>query len=317
VLVVTFVLAVNWAFIPGAGPLVRGLEPVAVLALGVLVAVTAVLAAAGAASTTTPSLDATRRALVGGVGGGLLAVVGALGRAPRPDGANPDELRVATYNVHQFLDASGQYNLASVANVLREQDAGIVGLQESEGARITSGNVHGVRWLAETLGYHYHPGPDTEVGGYGVALLSTWPIREGQVVELPTDGTVTRPAMRATVDHPAGAFPVVVTHLEVDGDVRTRQAERVLELVDEESRAVVVGDFNATPDEAVVDAMTDRFTDAWAAAGDGDGDTFSASRPFQRIDYVFVRGFDVTEATVFGGPDESDHRGVRATLDRT
>jgi endonuclease/exonuclease/phosphatase family metal-dependent hydrolase len=225
-------------------------------------------------------------------------------------------LRVATYNVHQFLDANGQYNLASVATVLREQDAGIVGLQETEGARITSGNVHGVRWLAEALGYHYHPGPDTETGGYGVALLSAWPVRDVQVVELPTDGTVTRPAMRATVDHPDGAFPVVVAHLEVGGDVRTRQAARVLELVDGTPRAVVVGDFNATPDEAVVDTMTDQFTDAWAAAGEGDGDTFSAGRPRRRIDYVFVRGFEPTDSVVFGGPGESDHRGVRATLDR-
>jgi endonuclease/exonuclease/phosphatase family metal-dependent hydrolase len=317
VLVVTFVLAVNWAFVPGVGPLVRGLEPVTVTALGVLVAVTAALAAGDVASTAPPAPDATRRTLVGGIGGALLAVVGALARAPRPDDAStPDDLHVATYNLHQFLDANGDYNLESVAATLRDQEAGIVGLQETEGARITSGNVYGVRWLAEALGYHYHPGPDTETGGYGVALLSAWPIQDVQVVELPTDGTVTRPAVRAVVAHPDGAIPVVVAHLEVAGAVRARQAERVVGLVDGEPRAVVVGDFNATPDEAVVDVMTDHFTDAWAAVGEGDGDTYSAGRPRRRIDYVFVRGFEPTDATVFGGPGESDHRGVRATLDR-
>jgi endonuclease/exonuclease/phosphatase family metal-dependent hydrolase len=80
--------------------------------------------------------------------------------------------------------------------------------------------------------------------------------------------------------------------------------------------AVVLGDFNATPDEAPIGVLTDTLTDAWAAACDGPGHTYSASDPFQRIDYAFVRGFEVAEASVFGGPDESDHRGVAATLAR-
>lgn len=318
VLVVGFVLAVNWAFVPGVGPLLHGLEPAFVLALGGLVALLAVGAAIGdgdAPGAVAP--DETRRSLAAGVGAGLVGVLAGVLRAPAPpDGTGPAPLRVATYNVHQFVDASGAYNLRAVARLLRGRGLGVVGLQETEGARITAGNVHGVRWLAAALGRHYHPGPDTRVGGYGVALLSAWPIRDVEVVELPTDGTVSRPAMRATVEHPDGAFPVVVAHLEVAGDVRVAQARRVVELVDGAARAVVLGDFNATPDEAVIETMTGSFTDAWAAAGEGDGFTYSAGRPRRRIDYVFARGFDATDAAVFGGPDVSDHRAVSATLER-
>ncbi|WP_255198356.1 endonuclease/exonuclease/phosphatase family protein [Halorarius litoreus] len=316
VAVVGFVLAVNWAFIPGVGPLLRGLEPALVLALAALVGATAVLAVRGRPDPTEPTgLDGTRRALVGGVGAGLLALVGGYLRRPT-SGATPDRLRVATYNVHQFFDSRGRYNLRAVADLFRGRGIGILGLQETEGARITSGNVFGVRWLAAALGYHYAPGPEASVGGYGVSLLSAWPIDEAEVVELPTDDTVTRPALRATVDHPDGPIPVVVAHLEVDGEVRIRQARRVLELVEDAEAAVVLGDFNATPDEAVVDTMTASFTDSWAAVGDGPGYTYSASRPYQRIDYVFVRGFEPTAATVFGSADESDHRGVSTSLDR-
>lgn len=314
-LVVTFVFAVNWAFVPVVGPAVRGLEPTVVVALGGLVAGTAALVQGGPDGTAPSTPDTTRRALVGGVGGALLGVLGALARAPRPAAGGPDSLRVATYNVHQFLDAGGDYNLQSVAAALRAQEVGIVGLQETEGARITSGNVYGVRWLADALDYHYHPGPDTRVGGYGVALLSAWPISDARVVEPPTAGTVTRPALYAVVEHPDGPIPVVVAHLEVDGDIRLRQAETVVDLLAGADRAVALGDFNATPNEQVYETMTDSFTDVWAAAGVGDGYTFSASRPRQRIDYVFVRGFAVSDATVFGGPGESDHRGVRATLE--
>ncbi|WP_255151735.1 endonuclease/exonuclease/phosphatase family protein [Halorarius halobius] len=313
-----FALAVNWAFVPGVGTLLRGLEPAFVLALGALLAGTAALAA----RTETPAAprdeppDGQRRALAAGVGAGLLGVVGALFRTPRPADDGPERLRVATYNVHQFVDASGAYNLRAVADLLRRQDAGVVGLQETAGARVTAGNVHGVRWLAAALGYHYHLGPATRSGGYGVALLSKWPLRDAAVVDLPTADTVPRPALRATVEHPDGAFPAVVAHLEVEGTVCERQARRVVEMVVGDERAVVLGDFNATPDERVYDVLADSLTDAWAAAGDGDGHTYSAARPRRRIDYAFVRGFDTTDVAVFGGPDASDHRGVTATLDR-
>lgn len=326
--VVGFVLAVNWAFVPVVGPTVRGLEPAAVLGLGALLGVSAAAAVRsetgrggdarhGVGRSVPDTLDATRRALVGGAAAGLLAMVGGWVRRPRPVTPPDGDFRVATYNVHQFFDATGRYNLRAVAAALRRQEVGIVGLQETEGARVSSGNVHGVRWLAAALGYHHHAGPGARVGGYGVSLLSAWPIRDVEVVELPRAATATRPAMRATVEHPDGDVTVAVVHLETAGDVRLRQARRVRELVVDAERTVVLGDFNATPDEPVYDAMTDEFVDGWAVAGSGDGFTFSAGRPRRRIDYVFYRGFAATEATVFGGPAESDHRGVAATLARS
>jgi endonuclease/exonuclease/phosphatase family metal-dependent hydrolase len=311
--VLGFVFAVNFAFVPGADGL-RGLEGAFVLVLAVVVWVAAVLAVRSP-TTAARTPDSERRSLLAGLAAGALGVAGAFLRTPRATAA-PTDLRVATYNLHQWVDAGGQYNLRAVARLLRGRDVGVVGLQETEGARITAGHVHGVRWLAETLGYHWHPGPDTATGGYGVALLSAWPLRDVEVVELPrTDGAV-RVAMRATVAHPDGPFRVVNAHLETAGEVRVAQAQRVRALAAGADRVVVLGDFNATPNEDPIDTVTDTLTDAWAAAGDGSGDTYSASDPFQRIDYTFVRGFSVGDASVFGGPEESDHRGVSATLER-
>ena len=311
--VLGFALAVNFAFVPGADGL-RGLEGAFVLVLAVVVWVAAVLAVRGPATATRRPTPA-RRSLLAGLAAGALGVAGAVLRTPRAT-ADPTDLRVATYNLHQWVDAGGQYNLRAVARLLRGEDAGVVGLQETEGARVTAGHVLGVRWLAETLGYHWHPGPDTATGGYGVALLSAWPLRDVEVVELPRTDSAVRVAMRATVEHPDGPFRVVNAHLETAGEVRVAQAARVRELAAGADRAVVLGDFNATPDEAPIATVTATLTDAWAAAGDGPGYTYSASDPFQRIDYAFVRGFEVTGASVFGGPEESDHRGVCTTLQR-
>jgi endonuclease/exonuclease/phosphatase family metal-dependent hydrolase len=311
--VLGFAFAVNFAFVPGADGL-RGLEGAFVLGLTVVVWVAAVLAVRGPA-TATRAPDSERRSLLAGLAAGALGVAGAFLRTPRTTG-DPTDLRVATYNLHQWVDARGQYNLRAVARLLRGQDAGVVGLQETEGARVTAGHVHGVRWLAETLGYHWHPGPDTATGGYGVALLSAWPLSDVEVVELPRTDSAVRVAMRATVAHPDGPFRVVNAHLETEGEVRVAQAARVRDLTAGADRAVVLGDFNATPDEEPIAVLTEVLTDAWAAAGDGPGDTYCASDPFQRIDYAFVRGFSVEDASVFGGPEASDHRGVRATLER-
>jgi endonuclease/exonuclease/phosphatase family metal-dependent hydrolase len=319
---VGFTLAVNFAFVPG-GEALRGTEPAFVVALSGVLGVAATLAVRGGGHGTDPLVDGRgaaptptgRRALLAGVAASAVTVAVAAARTPRPTDRPRTPLRVATYNVRQYFDATGRYNLEPVADLLGGRGFGVVGLQETAGARLTSGNVHGVRWLADELGYHYHPGPDTREG-YGVALLSAWPIRDARAVTLPrTDGAV-RVALRATVAHPDGSVPVVVAHLATDGAVRLRQAERVRALVADEDRAVVLGDFNATPTERPIETMTAAFTDAWAAAGDGLGATFPAETPSRRIDYVFLRGFRATRATVFGTADASDHRGVSATVDR-
>jgi endonuclease/exonuclease/phosphatase (EEP) superfamily protein YafD len=91
---------------------------------------------------------------------------------------------------------------------------------------------------------------------------------------------------------------------------------------------VVVGDFNATPE---VVGMPAEYVDAWAVAGrDGAGLTSGPNTDLTgdhalrtRIDYVWVRGADVTDCRVVGGRPQdrtasglwpSDHAGVVAEL---
>lgn len=315
-----FVFAVNAAFVP-AGALLRGTAPAFVLGLAGLVGsaavVVATLAHRSGSDTEVPAPlvpDPARRTTLTGVAIGLVAPLGARVRAPDPSVGPSGPLRIGTYNIHRYVDAAGRYSLGAVADLLRDQRVGIVGLQETTGTRLTTGHTYGVRWLASRLGYHYAVAPSTSAEGYGVALLSAWPIGDTRIVALPRTDGAPRVALRAVVDHPDGALPVVVTHLETAGPVRTRQATRVRRLVADADRAVVLGDFNATPNEVPIDVMTAAFTDAWATAGAGEGATFGAATPTRRIDYVFVRGLRVETATVFGTSDDSDHRGVRATV---
>lgn len=339
VLLFLFISSLNWAYMPAPlDELTRGRSALFLLLLcatvPVAVSVT-VWGARGREGAGHGADDGERPAVDGGRRGALLAVGGALagvGSVALPDrhgaaDADGRPLTVATYNVHQFLAPDGDYNLAAVARVLRDTDADIVGLQESEGNRLTSGNVDGVRWLATQLGYHSDYGAPTSAASYGVALLARWPISDTEVVSLPTHDSPRRLAMRAVVATPAGDVPVVCTHLQTQqgGDpdavaVQGEQAERVVALAGDAPRTVLLGDFNVTPgDDPAYRVLAEAFTDAWVAAGSqssAHGGTYPADAPVERIDHVWTGpAWSARSAATHGGWDASDHRAVSAVLE--
>jgi endonuclease/exonuclease/phosphatase family metal-dependent hydrolase len=105
-------------------------------------------------------------------------------------------------------------------------------------------------------------------------------------------------------------FRFVNTHHEA-WDERTRDAQRD-ELVDAlaagSGPVVVVGDFNATPEQV---GMPVEYVDAWTVADAGEGHTCGRPADLRggqlrhRIDYVWVRGARVERCWVVGG-DEDD-----------
>lgn len=333
VLITGVVFAMNWAFVPG-GSLFRGRAPLVLLLLGALLPVT-VLArewSRGRAEATTAGTHGTaglderplavsdgRRSLLTATGTGLLGLAGASYYRTRPtDGtASADPLTALSFNIHLYVDSDGDHNLGAVHDLITASGAGIVGLQETAGGRLTAGGFDGVRWLAHELGYHAAVGPPTRLASYGVALLSAWPIRDERVVVLPQRDSATRVALAATVESPLGPLPVVVAHLETAGEVRVAQAERVVELARETGdldRALVLGDFNATPDERPYEVLTEALDDPWAGSGAA-GNTYSASDPRRRIDYALVGcGWQAQQGEIVGSQDVSDHLGVSVTL---
>lgn len=331
-LITGVVFAMNWAFVPG-GSLFRDRAPLVLLLLAVLLPVTVLAREWGAgpadatrvSTTGATSVDGPlavsdgRRSLLTAAGTGLLGLAGAGYHWSRPtDGtASADPLEALSLNLHLYVDSDGDHNLGAVRDLIAASGAGIVGLQETAGGRLTAGGFDGVRWLAHELGYHAAVGPSTRLASYGVALLSAWPIRDERVVVLPQRNSATRVALAATVESPFGPLPVVVAHLETAGDVRIAQAERVVELARETGnldRTVVLGDLNATPDERPYEVLTESLDDPWAGSGAA-GNTYSASDPRRRIDYALVgRDWQAERGVVVGMSGVSDHLGVSVRI---
>jgi len=246
--------------------------------------------------------------------------------APSPEPAPP--LRVLVYNIHAGKDAGGVDNLARVAEVVKETGADLVLLQEVDRETERSGRVDQVAELVRRTGMHGVFGKtlDYQGGGYGIALLSRWPVSGDTLIHLPVDppqeraggSREPRGALRARVEAPGGALYVLNTHLDASGEdtYRLQESARLLALAGElraaGERVLVGGDFNATPESPVARAMTGAgWRDGWeACGGSGAGLTYPAKEPAKRIDYLWIApGAACDSAAVVGG-EVSDHRGV-------
>jgi len=331
VLLLAFVFTLTHAYVPG-GALWRGRAWAVLLLMG-LAALGPSLAAGGRSPGFVPSPVARRGTAV--LAASLL-ILGAAGIALTPPGApvapTTDVLRVMTYNVHQGFGADGRLDVGRIADVVRHGNPDLVGLQESDTVRVTSGGVDVVGYLASTLGYHAAYGPPTREQTYGVALLSRLPILSWEYVLLTSQGDQ-RALLHARVNGTSGAVHVFVVHLGLDLAERGIQVQEVLARVAATAGPrILVGDLNACPSgrcpgetgspDLVYENVVGALDDAWVEGGGGRDDpagyTYSSLDPVERIDYVFVStDLIVLTAQIVQRPapiEASDHLAVVADV---
>lgn len=177
----------------------------------------------------------------------------------------------------------------------------------------------------------------------GVAIISRWPIRATRNRRLPTAHDTppdARVALLVTLQMATGILDVVNTHLSwqpVEGPLRLTQLGMVVdefssnEWTSPLSRALLVGDFNATDQEPAIHLANERLKDVFRAVRKDDpGYTWSRTNPMnldwrnmpdRRLDYIFCpRDVTVHRAElIFTGSDRaryaSDHFGLLADLE--
>lgn len=271
-----------------------------------------------------------RRDALGALLGGA-ALGAAAGCAPRPVATDraAEPLRVVVFNIHAGKDTGGGDNLARLADFVRRERPDVLLLQEVDVRTARSGGVDQPAALVAAVGGHVAFGKtlDYQGGQYGIAVWSRFPVGHSTLRHLPIDppqaraggSTEPRGALIAELDAPGGRLTVVNTHLDASGDdgYRRQEIATLTAVVDSlrrtgHGRVIVGGDFNATPESAVIgQARAASWRDAWAACGDGSGGfTFSARRPVKRIDYLWLTG-DARCSAARVAPDTlSDHRAL-------
>jgi endonuclease/exonuclease/phosphatase family metal-dependent hydrolase len=215
----------------------------------------------------------------------LLAGLSAARPVPAPKG---DALRVLTYNLQQGYGKNGEKDFERQREVIRGLAPDVIGLQETDTARIAGGNSDLVRWLADGLAMYSYYGPTPVSGTFGVALLSRYPIRNPRTFFMPSRGEQTA-CIEAEIAVGDEWVRVLVTHLDNDGALAQQRL-----VIDRASRdaagaalVVAVGDFNFKTSTEQYRQTVAVLDDSWMTAGQRIVDP-GAPDPAGRIDHIFV-----------------------------
>ncbi len=214
---------------------------------------------------------------------------------PEPSASVPptgEPLRVLTYNIHSAYDSAGAQDPEAIARVIESTEADIVALQEVSRGWVLDGSTDLVAWLANRLDMQVLFAGTTDPV-WGNALLTRLPIRESGSAPLPLAGThFPRGYLWASID--AGLpepLLVIVTHLhhvESEHAPRLAQVPVLLDFWDGRPHSILLGDLNSEPSYAEMQLIADAgWVDSWDEAGTGDGLTWPAVDPFERIDWIW------------------------------
>ena len=221
-------------------------------------------------------------------------------------------ITILQYNIQQGVDTNGNKNFDGQLNVIREANADIIGLEESDTCRITGGNSDIVRYVANSLNLYSYYGPKIVTGTWGIALLSKYPIQNAKTFYMYSEGEQTA-CIEAQIIINSETYNVFVTHLGNGGPII--QQEEILSQIQGHNNVIFMGDFNFRPNTSQYNITVATLKDSWENATSSTlGIVPTGFTIENRIDHIFVSNETiVNECTYFGGQN-SDHPALSAII---
>ena len=234
-----------------------------------------------------------------------------------------NSIKVLSYNIQQGINEQANKDFDSQFNVIIQADPDIIGLQESDTCRISSGNTDIVRFMNSKLKMYSYFGPKTVTGTFGLALLSKYPIKNAMTFYMYSEGCEQTATIQAEITVGTTTYNIFITHL---GDyVNTSvsraqiiQQENILSRIEGKSNVILMGDFNFILNTEQYNITTAVLNDCWEVADNSILGTLPTSwiprLPAERIDHMFVSpGITVSSCRYFGGT-ASDHPAVMVEI---
>src|SRR4029453_6534960 len=99
----------------------------------------------------------------------------------------PHTVRVLTYNIHHGEGTDGEFDLPRLARIIESSAPDLVALQEVDQGTQRASGVNQLTEVARLTRLHgaFGKAMDFQGGGYGVGVLSRWPLRPVEVHPLP------------------------------------------------------------------------------------------------------------------------------------
>jgi endonuclease/exonuclease/phosphatase family metal-dependent hydrolase len=205
------------------------------------------------------------------------------------------QLKLQTWNIHSGRGRDGRYDLERIEQVLREEDADIIALQEVDRGVARSDLHDQAQRLADGLGRANNFCATWGDGSFGLAVLTRLPAKAVHPYDL-SYGLHREPRACLRVDLDTGtghSLHVFNCHLGLATLERRFQRRRMLSdalLLSEELNhpVVLMGDFNDRPLSVVHSQLRRHFSDAFRAAGCTSAATFRFGPLGLKLDHIYV-----------------------------
>jgi endonuclease/exonuclease/phosphatase family metal-dependent hydrolase len=213
--------------------------------------------------------------------------------AGKQDGSRT--FRVMTYNIHHGEGVDRRLDFQRIAGLIKREQTDIVALQEvDKGVQRTArrdcpAELAALTGMTCVFSNNFH----FQGGEYGNAVLTRFPVKRwtNQHYKMVRAGEQ-RGLLQVVLDVHGHELVFLDTHVDyrADDSERLLNAAEILETIQAyRGRPIILcGDFNDTPGSRTHQKVAQAFTDAWMAAGAGDGFTIPADQPRKRIDYIWL-----------------------------
>jgi endonuclease/exonuclease/phosphatase family metal-dependent hydrolase len=241
---------------------------------------------------------------------------------------SPDRLRLLSANIQagsstrayrdyvtrswsHVLPNGKRLNLDSLATLAQPYD--LVGLQESDPGSLRSGFTNQADYLAERAHFPYWSHQPnrriSRIAGSGNALLSR--LEPSELLDYALPGRVAgRGVLWSRFGKGKKSWVLAVTHLSLGPKSRMQQLGFLAELLQDEQRIVLMGDFNCDPSAPEMHALYRKTRLAPPALCIP---TFPSWAPDRALDHVLTAGFHVDDYRAVPAAG-SDHLAVAVTL---
>jgi endonuclease/exonuclease/phosphatase family metal-dependent hydrolase len=221
-----------------------------------------------------------------------------------------------SYNIHHGEGLDSKVDLQRIAELIKQEQADIVGLQEVDKGTERTQRRDFPAELAVLTGmtcvfsnnYHF------QGGEYGNAILTRFPVKSvtNSLYKMLIPGEQ-RGILQVVLEVRGRDLVFMNTHIDYRPDDRERLSNtaEIRAFIKQYSGKPIIlcGDFNDVRSSRTYQALSELFIDAWQVAGTGDGNTIPAAKPAKRIDYIWLsKGSDLTPLKVWVPRSEaSDH----------
>ncbi len=264
----------------------------------------------------------------------------------------PNNLRLMTYNVHNFKRYGAKNDISTkheILEIISKEQPDIIGFQEFFTRKHGQYNmIDSIQRILQCNSYYFEPAGSNNDEAYGIAVFSKFPIVAHGLIQL-TQRSSENQCIYVDIKKGEKVIRVYSVHLQsirfdpedyrylnsvtqqgkpdvsstkrLGSKLKSAFMKRSEQVFKVKSHAdacpypyIISGDFNDTPTSFAVNQMCKGLKNAFREKGSGLGRTYNGSFPNYQIDYVMTsQQFDITRYNIIE-KKLSDHYPVSSDL---